>query len=374
MLRDRNDLTKYFASVRKEVLYILTTEYSKLGRLKEAEQLGTSLVASEVANHGKDHYQVALAESALAQVYYNQGRVKESIELLEKSIRIQEAARAPEDFALLTTQANLAFAYFRSGEHDEQALELANKMLLAAAKSNSDLIQADVLESLGMYKARSGNFDSAREDFLKARSLRTKVYGPKNEFTNSLNIALGTLASMEGDFEEAYKFQKLAYEISTENKVPRESVKQCLLRGNIAWCLINLNRFEEAGEILKQDLEKTNAALGHNHHLVVRIYEMLNTIAEELANTNIQKAISLRSDLVSHYEILVDSDLATAKDRLSLAMMLGNSKNTGLFDRDRAIKYAQAAKSQLENQTKPEDELLDQINKAIEMLEKTPDQ
>ncbi len=369
LLQDRSGLPSYFADVRKEVLFLLTTEYGKLGRLQEAEQFGSALVNDRIANYGKDHYEVALAESALAQVFYNQGRISESIDLFERSIRIQEATKGPQDFALLTTQANLAFAYFRTGEHDDKALRLAEKMLPAAEKSNSDLIRADILESLGMYRAKNREFDTARGHFVKAKELRANIYGEKNQFTNSLNVALGTLASMQGDFEQAYKFQNLAFEISTANDVPPESNTLCVLRGNVAWCLINLQRFAEAAEILSQHLVETDNALGHTHPLVKRNYGMLQTVADELEKESKMKlVVPLRRSLVVYFQILNESGSATAQDLFDLAQILGNPENQDLYDLDQAIGQLESAKSKLAEQEKPNEALQNQLEKTLKNL------
>lgn len=375
LLRGHKGLPKYFANTRRELLLLLTSEFSSLGRLKEAEAFGNLLLEDRLIVYGAGHELVATAESALAKVYYHQGRLTESIELYENSLRVLEATKPPEDFALLTTQANLAFAYFGTGEHDEEAFELSMKMLPAAEKTDSDVIHADILESLGMYRAKKGEFETARENFLKAKKLRTKVYGARNEYTNSLNVALGTLASMQGDFEQAYKFQKLSHEINAENNVPVESTRQCLLRGNIAWCLINLDRFEEAGEILNQHLEKTDKALGPTHYLVTRNYGMLQTIADKLDKLDsLETAISLRGSLVNHYENLIESKSASAKDLLSLALILGNQRNKELFDRQRAVELAQSAKSLLADQEKPDAELQQQIDQALDRFSKNASQ
>jgi tetratricopeptide (TPR) repeat protein len=184
-------------------LLMRAAEYQQMHRQHSgARPLLERALRIQEAAHGPDHPNVAAALNSLALTLGNLGELSAARPLLERALRIGEAAHAPDDPVVATTLINLAWVLSELGEAGIARSLLERALHIAETVHGPDHhLVATTLNNLAWVLSEVGESPAARRLLLE-RALRIDeaAFGPHHP---RLSGALRSLAWVLVDLSEA---------------------------------------------------------------------------------------------------------------------------------------------------------------------------
>jgi CHAT domain-containing protein len=158
---------------------------SAAGKDKEAEAVAERLIARTKEKEGEESLNVALAMEWLADVYANQSRHKEQLDVLQQALAMRKKLMPPNDPLLGSKYHNVASALLEL-QRVKEAVPLLQKALEIREKTNGPdhLKTAEALEGLanaqGSDYSDSGSFRKYETLMRRALDIRVKAAGPES--------------------------------------------------------------------------------------------------------------------------------------------------------------------------------------------------
>ncbi|MEZ6020316.1 MAG: tetratricopeptide repeat protein [Planctomycetota bacterium] len=268
------------ALIRLEIdLYRLRYDQSR-----QAETLEplTALVDRTRAALGESHELTMEAESTLAGVLFDEGRIEESKAILETLIPRQEASEDPDDFEIIGNLGNLAVMYGFLGQPDE-ALKTAqaarDRAVEVAGEDHPRTLNST--HALATTYAQRGEWQPCADLLEDLVSRRKRFEGEEHMGTiGSINL-LALAYHKSGRFELAERTYRECLEL--HKKVLGEDHRQTMMcMHNLGMLLYDTEQFEEAERVLRESVQLLERSRGdlHQETLAAR-YHLWSMIAEQ---------------------------------------------------------------------------------------------
>ena len=286
--QSKEKIASFLPSVYPEFLLLLSTAYSRIDRIKDAERILLECI-SWMEKEGLENNQIyAAALTSIGVAYMAQTRVKEAEKYLVKSQKLELKLEG----APLVATNNLGAFYLQLGNFDkaetllnsivdyfkspsEELLTVKNTMLLNTLTNLSDLydktgrrekgLETDrlvlkiteeengkmhpnyfrALNNLGTTLMVAEKFDEAFPVLQEAITLYKQKFGVLHrDYTSALGN-LGRFYQRKGDFENAYKVDKEVLQLEREFLNPESNAFTLHLRNAADVCVI-LGKYDEA--------------------------------------------------------------------------------------------------------------------------------
>jgi tetratricopeptide (TPR) repeat protein len=228
--------------------------------------------AREVLDRGAARLRVELKEqpatkarllTALGGIYGNLGLNKESRELLEEALKLQEDLFGRDDKNLLTTLRNLANACASQGAH-QRADELCRRAVAIAAREGRTADEADTLHLLATSLGTQRRLDDAETAARRALALWEKAFGPEHRKVAAAKTTLALIALDRGRFDTAELMLTSALGV-LERQLGPDHFEVAEVVNNLATAKKELGRYEDAEALYRRALEISQKRLGPKH-------------------------------------------------------------------------------------------------------------
>ena len=183
--------------------------------------------ARAVAKMQEDRAQEREAVEGLASVAYDEGRNADCETLWLQALALAEG----DPSAVARCEIGLANRFLRTGRMDE-AKSLLDRALTTARSSPDRLLEARVLNNLGLINMQTGRYDDALRDFRAALNVREGLGFTRGVVINHHNI--GNVHFQRGDYARAHvafaRSRELAQEMGWVRGIVLNDVYQAYIR------------------------------------------------------------------------------------------------------------------------------------------------
>ena len=294
--------------IRARLLDSIGVIYQKIGLRKAAEPLLTEALETRRASLGNDHPQVAETLYHLADLYIEQRRLDEAVEVNQQALAIFERSYGPrhaqviktiEQSGVVTAQqgkfeeaetlmlraralregqdddnprdtalglSRLALLYEEQGRFDE-AEEIHREALAILEELGTDHDLAHALNGLAILYDRQRRHEEALPLYERALATLEKLHEPEHPDIASILTNLASLHANSGELDRAeqlYRKSLAIYEKAYGGEHPRIAE----LTGNFGLLAIKQNKFLEAEAFLRRAMEIFEKDLGPQHPAV----------------------------------------------------------------------------------------------------------
>ncbi len=262
------------------VRHNLGTSYKDLGRFEDAEALIRETLRLRRNAFGPEHLQTAYSLNALAALLQKLGRNDEALDMFRSVHRIRQRSLGDEHPATVTALTNLGVTMVSMGNLDEaepllvravegyrNALGPANGRTLNAMNS-----LAYLYEDLG----RPGEAEALYRQTLDLQRRSDGGLDPENW------AVLNNLAMLLLTDDRAADAEPLFTELldMCRSTLPEGHYYTAIFETNYALCLIDLQRYDDAQDLLLSALPRLSEALGDTHQRTLTTIERLVTAFE----------------------------------------------------------------------------------------------
>ena len=249
--------------------------YYEQGKYKESEELYKKVLEIEERELGKEHPDTLTTYNNLAVLCYEQGRYKEAEELLKKVLEIRERELGKEHPDTLKTYNNLAELYHAQGRYEESE-ELYKKVLEIRERELGKEHLATILTygNLAVLYYAQGRYEESEELYKKVLEIRERELGKEHSDTLATYNNLAVLYCAQGRYEESEELYKKLLEIE-ERKMGKGHPYTLKMYNNLLGLYEEQGRYEETEELLKKVLEIEEKELGEEHPCTLTTYNNL---------------------------------------------------------------------------------------------------
>ena len=264
------------------------------GRMEEAASLGRT--ACEAAQALGDTALLTLASHNLAQVYYNQGRVRASSALLAGLAQTSDAAE-PNPATSLPLLAHLpllvhltwAFGLAAAGE-DEAARKVADKARTIAEVTGRDYDKAYAALAGGLARTRT---DPAEAADLLLDGIAVCETGQIEQAAPALHSALGHLLLRSGDWAGAASSLQKSYRASVDQS---RSMILCWAAAGLARARWELGDRDSAGTLAAEAVDVARRS-GYRGYLAIALRLRAALLNRADAEASLREAEALADEL-----------------------------------------------------------------------------
>lgn len=242
----------------------------------------------------------------VANVWFDEGRYGDALELLEKVVETQKTLLGEENPKTITSMTDLALCMFEQGLRCD-AEELCSKAMKLGKQflPLDDPVTLTSMHRLALIWKLQGRYDDAtglNETVLEARKKVLPLHDP-TILSTMFNLASAYAAQKR--FDEAAKLQE---EVLAENlKVyGKGHVRTLTSMGNVARTLFDQGRPEAAENLEELVLEGMKSAVGENHPYTIRA--MINLSSTYLAQGRTKEAETLAVEAKERCEKVLPPD------------------------------------------------------------------
>lgn len=287
------------------------------GRLDDSEKLQRESLALKQKVHGPVHDETIATLNSLADLLLSQGKVSEALKLSEETDRAAEKAFGPKHPSTLMAQALHASALHNASRYTEENALLTRVYDLrieVLGKAHPDTITT--LDALGLNEQSLKQFDKAEARFREAAERSRDVHGADHKHTLTYfghlahllteksttlenpartaaldeaealfvrvieafrridgPMAISTLSAVNNsaiflenrgkfaDAEPRYREVIAGFEVT----LPPDHWLHSAARKNLADCLVDLQRYDDAEQLLKDAYAESSRILGADH-------------------------------------------------------------------------------------------------------------
>ncbi|MEZ4387191.1 MAG: serine/threonine-protein kinase [Candidatus Krumholzibacteriia bacterium] len=241
----------------------------KRGRDAESETLYHEAWDMAAAVHGPDDILTSAVIDGLCDVLKDQGRDAEWITLQERVWAIQKRELGERDPTTITTQQNLAWAYYKQDDLDEALPRLrAARDAYVEVFGLESAQTAQVINNLGRALRDHGDLDEAATVLTEAAAIRARVLGADHLHVQVVNFDLAMTRRAQGRLEDAARLMDdvlVGYYANLDST--HWVVGQALLEE--AEVLLAMNRDDEALAAAQRAHGIVAAAYGENSEKVL---------------------------------------------------------------------------------------------------------
>jgi non-specific serine/threonine protein kinase/serine/threonine-protein kinase len=239
--------------------------YRELGLYSQAEPLLDHALKTQKRVLGDDHPETLPSKSALAKLYYLQGRSDEGAQLNLEILETRKRVLGDDHPETLHSMNNLALMYLNQGRYDE-----AEPLCLENLKTQKRVLGDDHPETLrsmhilaGLY-VNQGRHDEAEPLYLEALETKKRVFGDDHPDTlNSMNNVANLYLS-QGRDDEAEPLYLETIEIQ-KRVLGDDHPRTLAYMNNLALLYQVQGRYDEAEPLLVEILEARKRILGDDH-------------------------------------------------------------------------------------------------------------
>ena len=284
--------------VKAHLLQSLGAAYGSLGLYDKGEGLLRESLAIRRAHLGNEHRDVAETLQDLATLLWQQGHYKESISLLEETLRI---ARRENDPKLLgDTLMTLSTDQRGLGQYAEAERLLLESLALREKSYGRDSEKVSAaLNNLGNLYYDMGRYADSEKAQLRAIAIKERVLGPDHfylaqSYNNLANVYLALHRLPEA---EALHRRSLAIKLKTLEPHHPEIGLSYLNLGAIA---LESGELEKAKAFFQQALDVWGSALNPDHPLRAAAFHGMANVERDLGH--VTAAESLYRQVLAIYE------------------------------------------------------------------------
>ena len=263
---------------------LLRLRYSQ-SRHGEVREMAEDLVSRAKEHYGEEDDLTLQAEGALAGLYFEVGEVERAIEILERTIPINERIYGAETEEVLASKTNLATMYGYAGRTDE-ALALSREVYDISRRVVGDDHPRSLACGYGyaMALAQRADWEAAIPLLEDIFERRTRIQGADHMDTIGTQnlLALGYHQNKQyGKAEKHY-----VDTIEAHERVLGENHRQTMMAiHNYGMMLENTDQHEKAEPVLKRGMELFVQLRGERHAEAIRAKYHYYALLCELGRT-----------------------------------------------------------------------------------------
>ena len=188
------------------------------GEIEKAEIYAEKALNEGLISYGDNNPNITFVYTSYANILEYQQKYKESIELLEKSLRIRQKSFGEGHRWTCETYYDLANAYRLDGQ-SEKAEELFKQAISVGENTRSRQYLSYAKTYLaGLYVDEERNLDQAERLLLSSLKEKEQIFGKKNEVVAENYIRLARIASLKGDESAFFDYVGSSFESSNYDK------------------------------------------------------------------------------------------------------------------------------------------------------------
>ena len=305
---------------RAESLVDLGATLQRRGQLKEAEPILREALDLRVRDRGPNDKAVAECMTTLAIVLKDQGKTKEAISLIERSLAIEEKV-APGSDAVLESRNELANLLIESTSDYQKAIALHAQNLVDLRKyyGESHPYVALALNNIARAETDAGRNADADRHFQEALALQQKIYGKPHPETALTLHNYGFLRLEEERLEEAEKLTRDALAMR-RSVLPKGHPDIAVSLNNLGLIVKRRGHLDEAEACYRESLEITRAAAGDDSPEIAVTLMNLGGIYRDKGE--FAKAEPLLEDaLARDRKVFLSPNVPLVRDMTSLAQV-----------------------------------------------------
>ena len=316
--------------IQAEIEVLYAQNLSKLGQLKQAEQLLNTALNKRTKVYGEEHEHVVDIYLLLGNVYWRLGEFDKVKIHYQKAHNINLKMYGEKNHKTLKSHSSLGILAYSQGDYNpalrhlsfvaDARLEklgknhsvtaeafnrlgalyyetgdyvLALEKLTLAKESyesldlNQSIKYAKTLNNLGLIERQNKQYNKAQETFLVALKIETEVLGEQHDDVAGMHNNLGMVAADLGEIDKAIGLFKKAHGI-LERKYAEDHIKLAFSMTNIGRMYLYKQEAKQAEKWISKALLNRQEKLGEDSLYYV---ESLSASAEiDLLNSQIEKA------------------------------------------------------------------------------------
>ncbi|CAF1410302.1 unnamed protein product [Adineta steineri] len=299
---------------------------------------------------------------------------QQALELLSADDQSQTKAEILNAFGLVAKKCS---EYDQAITAYNQALEIVD--------IHSDL-WSDIISNLADIHRKKGNYDEARDLYLKSLNQMESLYGQNHPSIADIMNNLGMLLKKEGKYNEALDYLKHAIKIA-KHYYGQEHPTIGIYLTNVGDIYRKQSDFKKAEATYKEALASLEKAFGPNH---IEVAEVLNSMGLVLkkradytgAESYYKRAIKIVHDTFGHdqehYKLGIYynnlADLDRKRNRFDSALQL-YQRALNSIEKTLGPQHSEAAEilhniGQVQHQLENYKEAIDYINRALDIIKK----
>ena len=307
----------------------LAMAQTALGENKAALALWEQLLVEAKEVSADDTLGIAEIENNLAVAYARAGRLRESIQLHQKVLKLRTRELGISNFDTLTSMLNLADSLQKASKLDN-AKSLLEKTVVEMKQSlpadHPSLMTA--LGNLAIIYQLNGEFNKSVEQHRFTLDQRKTKLGDEHPDTLANISSLGIALSSAGRSDEAIKLYQEAIPVLDKSLGQTHPIALAI-QNNLADALLVVGRTKEAIPIFEKAVEAMTKKFGENHHDTISMRG--NLARTYLLDSQIDRAAKIYEDL------LEQSDNKLGKEHQTTVIALSNLavaySNAGKFEK-----------------------------------------
>ncbi|CAF0817922.1 unnamed protein product [Rotaria sp. Silwood1] len=334
--------------------------------------------AYSVAKSNLERSELLLAKGHLyikiAQYGHAKDTLQQALDLLENEDHPQRKAEVLNAFGLVAKKCS---------EYD-QAISAYNKAL-EIVDMNSD-VWSEIISNLADIHRKKGNYDEARDLYLKALKQMESLYGQNHPSIADIMNHLGMLLKKEGKYNEALDYLKQAIKIS-KHYYGEEYPSVGMYLTNVGDIYRKQGDFKTAERTYKEALTSLEKAFGPNHIEVAEVLNSMGLVLKKRADYDgaenyYRRAIQIVHDTFGHdqehYKLGIYynnlADLYRKRTQFDTALQLYQRALTSI-EKTLGPQHSEAAEilhniGQVQHQLENYNEAIDYINRALIIIKK----
>lgn len=282
--------------VQARLLDTMGTVYIQLGLYQRAEEMMQRAVQLYEVERG-DSEELALALESLAWVHFQQGRYRQAVDPLERSLSIRERILEPGDALIGESLNNLAALHRELGNH-QRAEDLYRRSIVLLEGSDGSAI-AYPIANLATVLHDQERYGEAEPLHLRALEIRLAVHGPDHpEVALSYND-VGWFYYLTGDYERAEDYHLRCLELERELYDP-EHPNIALSLNNLGLVDLEQGELDSAEDRFNQALAMRRKRLQPDHPNIAKSLQGLGRVAA--ARGERERAVELLTQALEIFE------------------------------------------------------------------------
>ncbi|MEM7455103.1 MAG: serine/threonine-protein kinase [Planctomycetota bacterium] len=236
----------------------------------------------------------------IASALHNLSRIVDAEVHYEKALMLRRSELGEEDTKTLESRIGYASCLSRLARFDEAEEQITAVVALVSETRQPD-VYLEALRVLKFIRTRQQRHEEAFEISGQSLQLARTVHGDEHPFTVDVLGFYSSTANALGRFDEAEQAARQALDILVR-LYPDKQFTLANAEFRLALVLVNLGKFDEAGELVSSVITRQTAILGENDEHVIRgLCAMANIHwesgdsleAEQFARDAVGRAMSL---------------------------------------------------------------------------------
>jgi tetratricopeptide (TPR) repeat protein len=270
----------------------------------------------------------------------NLGKIKLSVQLLEKVVKIEESEFAEDNPNHLTSQVELAHAYSENGQVSE-AIQLLEKIVrieeMTLAEDNPDRL-ASQHELARAYKS-NGQAEEAIKLLEHVVKIRVEILAEDHPDRLASQHELAHAYKSNGQVQEAVHLLEIVVEIDGTS-LAEDHPSRLTSQHELARAYMSNGQVEEAIELLEQVVRIRRFTLNETHPDRLVSEEVLASLYVE--NGRAKEAVEILEQVIKMRMLKEDSKFLTSQHNLACAYMSNGQEEEAIKLMEHVVKIEQS--------------------------------